>query len=333
MLLTPEKSIESQNDIGSDIMMALDDVVSSTLTDQDRIKEATDRTHRWIDRCIKAHRNPEKQNLFGIVQGHLDTEPGGLRAYSLKEMIKRDLPGLSPRNADCYAIGGLSGGEAKHSFWRVVEQCTRPDSGLPADKPRYLMGVGYPLDIVICVALGVDMFDCVYPCRTARFGSALCRTGQLRLTSSEFANDHRPLEPSGTGPLKDYSRAMLHTIVTKEPVAAQLITLHNLHFMLGLLTEMREAIKANTFPKWIRQFLQDFFPTAGPAPCAYCPPRWVKDALEVCKIPLDDIFDWSETSEELPDMPKDSGKPTGAGAGAGALPAKAGNGSVATTST
>ncbi|CAE8741810.1 unnamed protein product [Polarella glacialis] len=107
MLLTPEKSIESQNDIGSDIMMALDDVVSSTLTDQDRIKEATDRTHRWIDRCIKAHRNPEKQNLFGIVQGHLDTEPGGLRAYSLKEMIKRDLPGLSPRNADCSFLAAL----------------------------------------------------------------------------------------------------------------------------------------------------------------------------------------------------------------------------------
>ena len=99
-------------------------------------------------------------------------------------MIKRDLPG--------YAIGGLSGGEAKNEFWRVVEQCTRPGAGLPEQKPRYLMGVGYPLDIVICVALGVDMFDCVYPCRTARFGTALVRSGQLRLTSAEFANDFRP---------------------------------------------------------------------------------------------------------------------------------------------
>ena len=99
-------------------------------------------------------------------------------------MIKRDLPG--------YAIGGLSGGEAKGEFWRVVEQCTRPGAGLPENKPRYLMGVGYPLDIVICVALGVDMFDCVYPCRTARFGTALVRSGQLRLTSAEFASDYRP---------------------------------------------------------------------------------------------------------------------------------------------
>ena len=185
-------------------------------------------------------------------------------------MIKRDLPG--------YAIGGLSGGEAKNEFWRVVEQCTRPGAGLPEQKPRYLMGVGYPLDIVICVALGVDMFDCVYPCRTARFGTALVRSGQLRLTSAEFANDFRPpitssrsfcfylfliflcifccissrflfdflhltfqclrpLEPGGKGPLKEYTRAMLHSIVTKETVAAQLITWHNLWFMLNLLME------------------------------------------------------------------------------------------------
>jgi len=301
MLLTPEKSIESQNAIGADIIMALDDVISSTSTDFERIKEATYRTLRWADRCLGAHKRPECQNLFGIVQGHLDPD---LREFSLKEMIRRGFPG--------YAIGGLSGGEEKSSFWRVVEQCTRPQSGLPADKPRYLMGVGYPLDIVVCVALGVDMFDCVYPCRTARFGTALVRTGQLRLTSSEFANDYRPLEPGGNGPLQEYSRAMLHTIVTKEPVAASLITWHNLHFMLTLLTEMREAIKAGTFTAWIRRFLQDFFPTAGPAPCQFCPPRWVKDALECCGVPLDDLFDWGKDAEELPDMPRDHG--TGAGA-------------------
>lgn len=293
MLLTPEKSIESQNDIGADIIMALDDVISSTLTDAERIKEATYRTLRWADRCIKAHKKPETQNLFGIVQGHLDPE---LREFSLREMIKRNFPG--------YAIGGLSGGEEKPCFARVVEQCTRPGSGLPEDKPRYLMGVGYPLDIVVCVALGVDMFDCVYPCRTARFGTALVRTGQLRLTSSEFANDHRPLEP-GAGPLREYSRAMLHSIVTKEPVAASLITLHNLHFMLSLLSEMRESIKSGTFSQWVRRFLQDFFPAASPPPCKHCPPRWVKDALSTCGIALDDIFDWGEGAEELPDMPRD----------------------------
>jgi queuine tRNA-ribosyltransferase len=300
MLLTPEQSIELQNDIGADIIMALDDVVASTLDDKERILEATHRTFRWIDRCIAAHKRPDSQNLFGIVQGHLDEE---LRTLSLKEMIKRNLPG--------YAIGGLSGGEAKHSFWKVVEQCTRPGSGLPKDKPRYLMGVGYPLDIVVCVALGVDMFDCVYPCRTARFGTALVRTGQLRLTSREFANDHRPLEASSSSPLQQYSRAMLHTIVTKEAGAASMITLHNLHFMLSLLSEMRREIQNGTFANWVRAFLRNFFPQATPPPCKYCPPRWVKDALEVARIPVDDLFDWSVTSQELPDMPKDSG---GAGA-------------------
>lgn len=296
MLLTPEKSIESQNDIGADIIMCLDDVISSTSTDIDRIKVATDRTLRWADRCIKAHQNPAHQNLFGIVQGHLDKE---LREHSLREMIRRDFPG--------YAIGGLSGGEVKQAFWRVVEQCTRPGTGLPATKPRYLMGVGYPLDIVVCVALGVDMFDCVYPCRTARFGTALVRTGQIRLTGSEFASDYRPLEPGVSGPLQDYSRAMLHSIVTKEPVAASMITLHNLHFMLTLLTEMREVIRAGTFGSWVRRFLQDFFPTAGPAPCKVCPPRWVRDALKPCGIEIEDIFDFGEGVEELPDMPKDHG--------------------------
>lgn len=294
MLLTPEKSIESQNSIGSDIVMLLDDVVSSTVTDMDRIKEATNRTLRWADRCIAAHKNPHRQNLFGIVQGHLDPE---LREYSLAEMIHRNFPG--------YAIGGLSGGEEKPAFWKVVEQCTRPATGLPANKPRYLMGVGYPLDIVVCVALGVDMFDCVYPSRTARFGTALVRTGQMRLTSGEFANDHRPLEVNGTGPLKNYTRAMLHTIVTKERVAASLLTLHNLHFMLSLMTEMRGEIQKGTFKKWVQKFMVEFFPAATRPPSKYCPPRWVRDALRVCDIVLDDIFDWSEGVEELPDMPRD----------------------------
>merc|ERR1740123_585718 len=298
MLLTPEKSIESQNTIGADIIMALDDVVASTVTDVERIKVATERTLRWADRCIAAHKRPHCQNLFGIVQGHLNAD---LRDYSLKEMIRRNLPG--------YAIGGLSGGEAKDSFWRVVEQCTRPESGLPADKPRYLMGVGYPLDIVVCVALGVDMFDCVYPVRTAAFGTALVRGGQLRLTGSEYANDHRPLDPDAeggaAGPLRGYTRAMLNSIVTKESVASSLITQHNLFFMLNLLTEMREAIKSNTFPKWVRAFLKDFFPTATPAPCARCPPRWVRSAMQACGIEIDDLFDFKEGNEELPDMPQD----------------------------
>merc|ERR1711920_250609 len=291
---TPEASIGHQNDIGSDIMMALDDVVSSTLTDKARIVEATHRTHRWIDRCIAAHKEPESQNLFGIVQGHLDPE---LREYSLKEMIKRDLPG--------YAIGGLSGGEEKHLFCKVVEQCTRPETGLPPNKPRYLMGVGYTLDIVVCVALGVDMFDCVYPCRTARFGTALVRSGQLRLTSKEYGSDYQPIDPNCTcKACSSYTRAMLHTIVTKEAVAASIITVHNIHFLMTLCREMQEAIGQGTFPDWVRKFLQGLFPQAKPAPCKHCPPRWVRHALDFVNIETDDLFDWSENAAEMPDMPR-----------------------------
>jgi len=274
-------------------MMALDDVVSSTLTDMDRIKEATERTTRWIDRCIKAHRNPSTQNLFGIVQGHLDPE---LRAYSLKELIKRDLPG--------YAIGGLSGGEEKDQFWRVVEQCTRPGVGLPENKPRYLMGVGYSLDLVVCVALGVDMFDCVYPCRTARFGTALVRTGQLRLTGHEYAADYEPIEKGcKCETCANYSRAVLHTLVTKEPVASSLLTIHNIHFLMTLMGELREAIAKGELPAYVRSFLSEFFPTAQPAPCDTCPPRWVKGALDSVGINTDDMFDWGAHAKELKDMP------------------------------
>merc|ERR1712048_1558514 len=117
--------------------------------------------------------------------------------------------------------------------WKVVEQCTRPVTGLPVNKPRYLMGVGYSLDLVVCVALGVDMFDCVYPCRTARFGTALVRTGQLRLTGHEFAADFQPIDSTCTcETCRTYTRAVLHTMVTKEPVASSLITIHNITFLM-----------------------------------------------------------------------------------------------------
>eukprot|EP01095_Lingulamoeba_sp_RSL-Kostka_P006277 TRINITY_DN1963_c0_g1_i1.p1 TRINITY_DN1963_c0_g1~~TRINITY_DN1963_c0_g1_i1.p1 ORF type:complete len:305 (-),score=109.28 TRINITY_DN1963_c0_g1_i1:661-1575(-) len=157
MMLTPEESMRVQNAIGADIMMALDDVVHSTTTGE-RLEEAMYRTLRWIDRCIEAHKRPKVQNLFGIVQGGLNAD---LRSICLREMKKRtQLPG--------FAIGGLSGGESKDKFWRIVEQCTRPldqetgiEEGLPRNKPRYLMGVGYAVDLVVCTSLGVDMFDCV----------------------------------------------------------------------------------------------------------------------------------------------------------------------------
>ncbi|OJI89869.1 hypothetical protein ASPTUDRAFT_60532 [Aspergillus tubingensis CBS 134.48] len=154
MLLTPEHSISLQNSIGSDIIMQLDDVIATTSPDQARIYEAMERSVRWLDRCIDAHKYPERQNLFCIIQGGLDLE---MRKQCCEEMVARDTPGI--------AIGGLSGGEAKEDFCRVrVDTCT---GLLPEKKPRYVMGVGYPEDLIMGVALGADMFDCVWPTRTA----------------------------------------------------------------------------------------------------------------------------------------------------------------------
>lgn len=167
--------------------MALDDVVHSCTDDDARFTEATHRTVRWLDRCIAAHARKDEQNLFAIVQGGLDVSEGGLRDQCLQAFLDRDakIPG--------YAIGGLAGGEDKGSFWRVVERCTRK---LPENKPRYVMGVGYPLDIVVCTALGADMYDCVYPSRTGRFGTAMVPWGLLKLKSSECKDDERPIDPN-----------------------------------------------------------------------------------------------------------------------------------------
>ena len=261
MLLTPELSMKIQNTIGADIMMVLDDVVSSTCEDMVRMKEATERTIRWLDRCIAAHQRPVDQNLFAIVQGGLDPD---LRDWSLTETIKRDTPG--------FAIGGLSGGESKGQFWRVVSQCT---GRLPELKPRYVMGVGYPLDIVCCVALGADMFDCVYPTRTARFGTALVPEGQMRLSHSSFRKDARVIDETcrcrGCSELK-ISRAYLHPLAGKEAVAARIISEHNIVFMMDLMAQVREAIKNDSFEEFVGKFLKRMYPTMNP-------PEWVRDCL------------------------------------------------------
>ena len=179
LVMRPEDSIHIQGRIGADIMMALDDVVKTT-SDLSLVKGACERTIRWIDRNIEAQQNPETQNLFPIVQGALDPS---LREMCVKELAKREMPG--------YAIGGLAGGESKEDFWKVVHLCTNI---LPEDKPRYLMGVGYPVDLVVCSCLGVDMFDCVFPMRTARFGNAFTKNGFLRVRNSESATEFKPIE-------------------------------------------------------------------------------------------------------------------------------------------
>ena len=263
MLLTPEKSMHIQNLLGADVQMALDDVCSTVQPSHERFVEAQERTIRWIDRCIAAHTRPHQQALFGIVQGGVDPV---LRANCLQAMMQRDawLPG--------YAIGGLAGGESKDAFWRVILQCTR---ALPADKPRYAMGVGYPLDLMVCVALGVDMFDCVWPCRTARFGSAIVDSGLLNLRRRKYANDHTPIDANCRCPTcQRYSRAMLATLASRTPLGCHLITLHNMHYMQQHMLDMRQAILDDRFEGWVQAYLQRMFP-AGDGSVF----RWVKEAL------------------------------------------------------
>ncbi|TMW59936.1 hypothetical protein Poli38472_005005 [Pythium oligandrum] len=270
MLLTPEMSIQHQNRIGSDIIMALDDVVSSVSDDTARFEEACDRTIRWIDRCMEAHANPERQNLFGIVQGGLDVSEGGLRDRCLDAFIERDLPG--------YAIGGLAGGESKDDFWKVVAKCA---ARLPDNKPRYVMGVGYPLDLVVCSALGADMFDCVWPTRTARFGTAIVPSGLLKLKSTGCEDDLRPIdETCSCFVCKRYTRAYLRLLLRKDDgVGAQLLTYHNVTYMLTLMRNLRQSIIDGNFEEFVQKFMLAQFPDKQ-----Y--PQWAVDALTEAQIKL-----------------------------------------------
>ncbi|KAJ2163187.1 Queuine tRNA-ribosyltransferase catalytic subunit 1 [Coemansia sp. RSA 552] len=264
MLLTPEMSIGLQNAIGADIMMQLDDVVSS-LTTGARVEEAMRRSIRWLDRSIKAHGRPQEQNLFPIVQGGLDER---LRTISAQELVKRDAPG--------YAIGGLSGGEAKGSFWRMVNLST---GILPTTKPRYCMGVGYAEDLVVCSALGVDMYDCVFPTRTARFGNALVRTGSLALRQGRYKEDYSPIDSECDCPTcSKYSRAYLHTSVTRETSGSHLVTVHNIAFQMRLMRDIRQAIVDDRFPQFIRSFMKTRFGKTVP--------RWIVDALKAVNVDL-----------------------------------------------
>ncbi|CAL1706922.1 unnamed protein product [Somion occarium] len=258
-MLTPEECMSIQHTIGADIIMQLDDVVSS-LTTGPRVGEAMWRTIRWLDRCIETHEKSgktETQNLFAIVQGGLDPD---LRDQCLDEMIKR-----KDRVAG-YAIGGLSGGEEKDIFWRVIKQCT---DKLPEDRPRYSMGIGFAEDLLVCVALGVDMADCVFPTRTARFGVALTFNGPLNLKSSKYATDFGPIEKGCPCPTcsDGQSRAMLNHIVTLETAAAHAITQHNLVFQARVMGGVRNAIIAGTFPQYLKTFFAQYFGNEGYPEC------------------------------------------------------------------
>lgn len=169
------------------------------------------------------------------------------------------------------------GGEDKDSFWRVVAQCT---AALPEDKPRYVMGVGYPLDIIVCSALGADMYDCVYPTRTARFGTALVPEGVLKLKNQVMADDTRPIDPSCTCMVcKKYTRAYIHCLVTKDAMGSQLLSYHNLYYMMKLSRDIHIAIIQGRFSEFVCEFLQKMFPEGDV-------PEWVCNAMEVAGIDI-----------------------------------------------
>ncbi|KAI1290441.1 Queuine tRNA-ribosyltransferase catalytic subunit 1 [Halotydeus destructor] len=236
--LPPEESVRIQHGLGSNIVMQLDDVISSTADDDKRYEEAVDRSVRWLDRCIEANEPREHvQNLFPIIQGGLNEK---LRRRCVAEMLKRDTPGI--------AIGGLSGGEEKSKFVNMVAVSTE---SLPDNKPRYLMGVGFAVDLLLCSALGCDMFDCVYPTRTARFGTALIGHGtNLDLTNSKHKFDFSILDAdcdcvTCTG---NYSRSYLRLLIKqKNPVGCHLLTQHNIRFQMRFMEKIRNSILQGKF--------------------------------------------------------------------------------------
>ncbi|KAK2704990.1 hypothetical protein QYM36_017140 [Artemia franciscana] len=278
IMLTPEKSIEIQNAIGADIMMQLDDVVSSTVIGP-RVEEAMHRTYRWLDRCLAANKKPDKQNLFPIVQGGLNPE---LRKQCVEELLKREVNG--------YAIGGLSGGESKEDFWKMVHLST---DYLPKNKPRYLMGVGVATDLVVCSALGCDMFDCVFPTRTARFGCALVDSGQISLKNAQYAKDFRPIDENcHCSTCKTYTRAYLHRVATIEAVSSSLLTVHNIAYQMRLMKRIRTAIIEGVFPEYIHEFLKKMYPNKEV-------PKWAVDALESVNIDMKNYVMQPEKKRKL----------------------------------
>ena len=240
---TPEKAIGIQENLGADIIVCLDECAPSG--DYAYNVEALARTHAWAERCLAA-KSRDDQALFGIVQGGVFAE---LRAQSARF--------LTALGFDGYAIGGLSVGETKEQMHAVLEVV---DPLLPADLPRYLMGVGTPEDLVECVARGVDMFDCVLPTRMARNGGVLTRTGRLNIRNARFADDPAPLELGcSCYTCTHFSRAYLrHLTLAKEILGHHLLTLHNLHLMLTIAQEIREAVLARRFQAYRETFWDRF---------------------------------------------------------------------------
>jgi queuine tRNA-ribosyltransferase len=231
--LSPERSVQVQQQLGADIAMVLDVCVALPSARSVQV-DALERTLRWAERSKAAHTRTD-QAQFGIVQGGVDVE---LREESAQRTVEIGFDG--------YAVGGLSVGETRE---RMVPALAAAVANLPPEKPRYFMGLGDPVGLVEAVANGIDMFDCVLPTRLGRHGTALSSTGRLNLRNLRFAEDDSPIDPGFRHPLSErYSRAYIrHLLVTNEPTAGRIITLHNLAWLADLTERMRKSIAEGTF--------------------------------------------------------------------------------------
>ena len=244
LLLTPEKSIAIQNKLDSDIAMSFDECAPYPST-YEYMKNSVERTIRWAKRGKAVHNN-ENQSLFGIVQGG---EFEDLREYSAKETVKIGFDG--------YSIGGTSVGEDKPTMYKMIDYAIKY---LPEDKPRYLMGVGEPTDILEGVERGVDMFDCVLPTRLARHGHAFTRTGKINIKNAKYKEDFTPVDPEcDCECCKHYTKAYIrHLIVANETLGQRLLSIHNLRFLIKLTEEIREAIKEDNFDNYKKDFIAKY---------------------------------------------------------------------------
>ncbi len=238
---TPEENMRVQEDLGADIIMQLDQCPPYP-AEREFVATAVRRSADWAARCKAAHRR-EDQALFGIVQGGVFED---LRLQSVERLVELDLPG--------FGIGGYSVGEP-HEL--MLESLGPVCDAIPANKPRYLMGVGNPTTILQAIGLGVDMFDCVLPTRTARMGTAFSSAGRMNLKNAQYARDFGPLDPACSCPTcTQYSRAYIrHLVSTKEMLASILLSIHNLHFLLDLTARARSAIEQDRYGAFLSEWM------------------------------------------------------------------------------
>ena len=243
--LSPEKVMEIENDLGADIIMAFDECVEYPAT-YEYTKQSMERTTRWAERCKIAHKDVEKQGLFGIVQGGFYKD---LRAKSAEDLIKLDFPG--------YAIGGISVGEPKEEFLDIL-QYTAPL--LPKDKPRYLMGVGTPDYLIEAAMAGVDMCDCVLPTRIARNGTAMTSKGKVVVRNATYERDFTPLDDEcDCYTCRNYTRAYIrHLVKVNEILGVRLLSIHNLRFLTKLMERVRIEIENDNLLNFRNEFYNKY---------------------------------------------------------------------------